>query len=163
MKHALVLSVVAVALAACQTGPVVERDVHTGMVSKGGSDTQVFDSLFSFARARPFCAERQGTRFCGFKATYYSANGNWLHVDQVWSHGQQYQVKPLTANVGSCVAGCTTAEVFVVGIPEDEFRNAATKGFEFEAIGAGGNFVGKIPAKSFAEAVSLLDDKSTAD
>lgn len=150
MRRAFVL-VAAVALAACQTGPTVERDVHTGTVSKGGSETQIYDSLLAFARARPFCVEGSIGRNCGFKATYFAANGDWLHVSQVLSHGKAYQVQPINAAVGSCMAGCTTAEQFVVLIPDDEFRAAAKTGFEFEAIGAGGSFVGRIPASSFAD------------
>lgn len=139
-------------LVACQSGPVVYRDAHSGHTLYYGSFVNAYQGPMDWLKVRPFAAANGEY---GFETTY--SNYGWIFINEAWTNGKKLRYVNSSGTPTACgsAGGCVTLEEGVVFMSEVDFRQAATQGLSFGLRGQRGSVDGKIPAKAFSEALNL--------
>lgn len=139
-------------LTACQSGPVVYSDKHTGQTLYYGSFVNAYSGPLDWLKVRPFAAANGEY---GFETTY--SNYGWIFINEAWSGGKKLRYVNTSGTPVACgsAGGCVTLEEGVVFLSETQFKQAAVSGLEFGLRGQSGSVDGKIPAKAFSEALKL--------
>lgn len=138
-------------LSACQTGPGVYSDKHTGRKIIKSSSKMLDSSLLVTAFGEAAYLDQDGY----VVAVSYMAPA-WAHFREAWSFGKKYDYKRVRANVIGCdVGGCMIQEDGYIKIPERDFYRFSKKGFEFKLVGSSRSFESKIPARLFIEVLQI--------
>ncbi|MBK3745949.1 hypothetical protein G3A39_43160 [Paraburkholderia aspalathi] len=142
----------AIMLSSCQGTAGVVRDHHTGKTVAHSKSYPISSGLLHNANA---VAAWSST--AGYQVTveYYATGGSWKFFREAWSHGKRFPYYVTSEKVMGCAAGCTLYETGSIIMSQQDFTQAATKGFAFKLVGRGGSFEGRLPASAFQEVLSL--------
>lgn len=150
MRYIFILLVSAL-LSACQTGPGVVHDKHTGKTVVHSKRYAVAGGLLHNANAIATWSNVNGY---GVGVEYLATGGSWMFFREAWSYGKQYTYVVESEDVMGCGAGCSIYESGIIRISEADFQQALVTGFEFKLVGRGGAFEAKVPAEAFKQVLS---------